>query len=300
MKHTAAVFSGGAFKITFLAGAAYEILSHETKPKFYIGTSSGAIVALLSAMEMRDKLIDIRDNIDFEKIWKRGKPNTFFGTLAAFFRILMGKTYLYNQSGLKDLIKEHISEKDFMDWKSNYKSPNCYVGISYPETSTEEFASLKKASYNDAIDLIMASTSMPFFTKAVNIDGRNGVDGGLLSHIGSYFAASKFNVSRLISVFSRTDEAMVYFKYPKKRLFRIFNIVKVIERIYRIWSREVSRFDEFEADCICKEKGIKHYKVFTDFELNENHYSVTKAEKLSWFMQGVKNTHKSLTNGYDF
>lgn len=290
---SAAVFSGGAFQITFLAGSAYYLLQ---KRKFdaFVGTSSGAIVSLICAINRKDLLIALRDEIDFDDIWVRGNPNTFWGYVYLIGRILMGKVYLYNQDGLLDLLKKYISKEEFDKWSSDENLPDCYVGVAYPESNTEDFISLKNITYENAIKAVHASASMPVYVKPVDLINQKTVDGGLLSHAGCEFTSKKLQPKEMITTYSRPNTNLPYYDYPKEGFLKIGNIINFIFRVYDIWVNMVSIYDEFEGDTNAKEYNIKRIKIFTNEKLSSSTYEVTEEEKEAWFQQGFENAKQKV------
>lgn len=271
--------SGGATKLSALYGAAEYICSSQ-EFDVYAGVSAGAIIAPFAAI----------GKFDIDEILFRATEDDIFKIEPKFglrniVRLIMGKS-LGHQGNLKDLIKEHFTEYEFSEMVRSGKEVLIGVSNFNAECIDKVFELLDicKMDYDNAIDTIYASTSIPFLTEGIN-GYRNGkqckfYDGGISAHIPSPYLAKNYNLDHIISVFSRPDKVELSSGYEGKEGF------ESITRSTEIMTHIISKNNERMTDEICDNKGIKHTKIFMPYKLTDETYPTGYSLFKSWYRVG--------------
>ncbi len=265
--------SGAAFKIPFLAGAVVKALDR-IDYQVYAGVSSGALIAAtLATNTFKHEGLKIILTFDESDVFKQN-PNTKWGKLKAALRTLSGKSYLFDQSKLRDTIKSIITKSEFYKYSSSLHAKSCYIGCVNEADAKQHFIDIKSLKYEHAIEVILASSSLPVLTQAVPYQGMSLVDGGVRSHIPSPWIAKNVDgLSHITSIYSRPREFdQINWSSTNKSLAR--GLVSRLLRVISILSWEVSKYDEHECDTTCEEKSITQVKVFAPHSLLQKLYDV--------------------------
>lgn len=320
----AALFmSGAAMKISFMAGAAINLIRKGTVFNTFVGISSGSILSFSLAVGKITETEDFMLKYTQKDVFKE-RPNSIKGMIMSFYRLITGKSYILDQSKLEETIKSVISQRDFDLWKDNPKSPDCYVGVVDMKNGEIKYFDLKNYTYDQSVKLVLASSSIPFFTKPVEMFNKVLVDGGNRDHIGSSNFLTDYNskYDRIYSIFSRPfhENNFEKWKLPKSSkkgviLFWLWalvyvtpeivpgedflslillglclkqvNIHKVLLRSIEIFNLETSLNDEKITDYICKEKGIEQVKIFAPYKLSSKTYDITPETSKKWYRMGI-------------
>lgn len=287
--------SGGGTKIPFLGASASRLITeYDYNFNTIVGVSAGAILSLPLAMGLHEEMKDMVISQTDKSIFKYS-PNTWLGKVVATLNVLSGKGYLLNDSRLAESIKSVVTKERFNKYKYNRKMATCYVVVVDIETGEELLVNLKTLSYDQAIEYVLASSSIPVYVGPRKINDRYLYDGGMRSHIGSYLYLKENgdNVKECVSIFSRANDLETYkWEYPKKKWFS-FNILKVLSRTIEIMNIEISKSDEYKADYYCDERGIKHHKIFAPFKLSNNPYENGKTLNMTMWKKGVEEVDKN-------
>ena len=289
--------SGGAFKIPFLAGAAIEASRLED---FSIlqGTSSGAIVALCIAAGRIEELERRVLTFGAKDVFRQN-PNKLGGKLRAFWRVMRGKEYLFDQSRLLETIKDVISKDDFEKYQNNVHSPDCYVGVSPKGKLYTKYINVKKLTYEMACRAVLASSSIPNATQEVFLNGEFLVDGGAHEHIGSHWLLRNHGdvLDELVCLYSRPsrhwlDENYVSWTSRKPKWFS-FAFFKDLLNSYEDAQLSNSMDEETKTMLFADSLGIKVRNIFAPNLLSEELYKATDREKARWLHLGRDAYYKS-------
>jgi len=208
MKNKVLFLSGGGTKIVFLASVALHLIrSKKLHFQHYVGVSAGSLISIMLAMRKYDELetsvLDTKTSDIF-----RYNPKSFIGTFLALWNVLSGKTYLYDDSALKNRLKKMITKDQFERYIKDPNTPKCYIICVDVNNGKELLIDIKKQNYYNAINYILASTAIPVFVGHKIVNGRKLYDGGLRSHIGAATWLRKHidQINECYSVYSRPQD----------------------------------------------------------------------------------------------
>lgn len=247
--------SGGATKITGLYGAVKCVYDNGINPDIITGVSAGSLLSLPVMLGKFSEIENILNNITLDTFFNE-KPVNEKGklTLGAKYRFITNKNYLGRQDNIIKLIKSVISTQDFYSFKEMNK--DIYVGAVSFNTGKRKYFKLSELTYGEYIKSVMASSAIPVFIPPVRISGEDYYDGGVRDHIGTHWALDNIeNITTCISIFSRPENIEL-------DNWNIDGVTSVLSRHEEIRNMEISKNDEILSDFICKEKGIKHIKIF--------------------------------------
>ena len=291
-------YSGAGFKIAHHAGVKYgESLLDPNKYKAvaYYGVSSGSIIQFAANISGVKKMAEKAVSFTSDDVFYQD-PLSFSGKVYAGVRLIAGRLYLYDQSKLEKTLRSVVSESDFLKWQNDEsKAPIFAVSVDF-ETAEVISHNLKFLTYSQAILAVMASSSIPVYTKPIELFGRQLVDGGVRTHCPSPLALSRHkDIDLCLSVFSRPEQ-LEHYKYnmPKEKLFSA-NALKIAGRVLDITNLDISESDARIADAVCKESNIEHIKIFTEELLGNGVYETTKEDNRNFYKLGLrqfKNTFK--------
>jgi len=269
--------SGGSTKISFLAGVAIGLHDrHEYDT--YVGTSSGAILAFCLANGKRFQVERKAMSFKITDVFK-DDPNSIKGKLKAIGRGLT-KNYLFDQSRLKETIRNVVDQYDFYKWRNQDSTPDALVCAVCVETGAIVLKDLKTVDYEEALDWVMASSSVPVFTKPILINGLHYADGGLREHLplASYLEEFYNQDDTIDAVFSRPKELNNVVKYPK-------GIIGMLRRSLTILNWEVSKNDEEVGH---NAYGMEINNYFAPKILIEGTYTTTLKQNRELFVIGKR------------
>ncbi len=251
--------SGGGFAIPGLAGATLELLESGIKPDIISGVSSGAIISFVVAGSS-NPIKAIKENIIGFKttdVFSR-PPFTKKGgiSISAIFSAIFNN-YLSKQDRLKDLLKSIVSIEEWEQYRTREGSMDCFSMSVDFVTGSRNFVNLKNYNYEDALELVLASSSIPVFVKPVYMDGKVLVDGGVRNHILTEWIMDNYKLEKSYSIFSRAKD---FKKIVKKE--KLKSIVQMLFRTIDIFENEISKSDEQLADLKADKLGIEHYNFY--------------------------------------
>jgi predicted acylesterase/phospholipase RssA len=261
MKRKILNISGGATKIAGLAGAIdYIVNEYNYKPTDITGISSGAILALPVAMNKWNEIRTLTTSFTLDDIFDKkpiSKNNKI--TFNAILRALSGKLSFGTQNNLKTTLERVITPLDFFHYQNDEQYPNCYIGSVDFKTGARKVFNLKnkEITYDNFLDLVNASASIPLAVEPVYFNNYILYDGGVRNHILSTWALENIeNIEFSISVFSRPKEIVDILenKWDPKSVIDVFN------RYIAITNIEISKSDEENEKLLVKLLSKKgHY-----------------------------------------
>jgi predicted patatin/cPLA2 family phospholipase len=275
MKRKILNISGGATKIAGLAGATdYIINEYGYKPTDITGVSSGAILTLPIALGKWDEIRNLTTSFSLDDIFDKkpvNKKNRI--TLNSVLRVLSGKTSLGTQNNLKKTISKIVTPLDFFHYQNDEKYPDCYVGSVDFKTGSRKVFNLKNKTitYDDYLELVNSSASIPLAVEPVYFNDYTLYDGGVRNHILSTWSLENIeNIESTISVFSRPKEIkeILGTKWDPKNILDVFN------RYISITNIEISKSDEENEKLLVKllskkDNKISLKQVFTPYVIKE-------------------------------
>jgi predicted acylesterase/phospholipase RssA len=268
--------SGGSTKILGFYGLLEDL---EYNPDIIIGVSAGAILSLpiacnkLKSETFRNILFNLKYSHFFDK--SPVKENGEF-RWTSLLRIIMGKKSLGTQNNLVKTLKSIISQEDYSNFLISGKI--VYVTCVDLKTGKPKYFKLNNYKYEDALILINASASIPIFTEPVKFGKYELVDGGLRDHNASHYILKKYQITKLISLYSRPKDHVLSY-------VRTFNILSILERVIDTMSLEISINDEMLESELCLKNNIE-YKAFHLPLLTKSLYDINKERLYKLYLSG--------------
>lgn len=275
--------SGASTKISFIAGAAIEILKNKQyRPDVIIGISAGAILTVPLALGLYDEIAKVVKNFSLDDIFSI-KPITTKGgfSIIGILRLLFGKSSFGEQEHLKDLLSKIITKELFEKYVSG-DYPTIFIGAVDFKSGSRTYFEIKKLSYLDYLDAIMASSSIPGFVESVEIGGNYYYDGSVRDYIGSHWGFENLDITENISIYSRPENYNI-----SDLLWKPKNIYTVLVRSIEIMQLEISKNDEALEKSLAEKKGINNKIIYTPFSLDSEMYKIDKILLDTWFQLGV-------------
>ncbi len=218
----------------------------------YIGTSTGALIALLLACKKYDELVEGYSTITNRQVYGLLRPFNKNGSwssrsLLKLWRLGPFASYFYDISkDLEKRVRKYFTKEDFEKLRRDkIEVIVCIEDLGHQNDKPEYVSVLDPSlTYDDFVRCVIASAAIPGFAKPVDIFGFKKVDGGWNEPIPTSIIAERYSQDH-IEIFlthSIRDEHPIYnpirgaFKIIKM-LFRrlsdagINNRVKCLERL---------------------------------------------------------------------
>lgn len=259
MKHLG--LSGAGFAIPGIAGAAYELIQRGYKPDIISGVSSGAILGFiltysndpLSVIENNITNFTAKDVFDTPPLNNKGRL-TFMGIFN-----LITKGYFSTKGALEKTLMKYVTEEEFYCKQNNFNTPDFYVLCVDLIKGKRIVKNLRDLNYQEAVSTVVASASIPLFTKPLKTDENLLVDGGVRNHILTPWILENFNITETWSVYSRPKD---FFK--EVQLNDVSSSIEVLIRVVEIMQFELSKSDEQISELLCTKKGLTNNCIYLD------------------------------------
>lgn len=229
-----ALISGGGDYIAFTIG---RLKALGKKYDTVIGTSAGALIAPFVALGLISRAEAAIANITPEKIFnvnpfnKRGHVKIF----KSLARLAIGKRTIGENKNLPKLIREFYKIEDHRALIVSGKKVYVTVCNSQKADYPAEIICLNKCNYDDAINYMWASASVPLVCSLVKIGEYEYMDGGTTSNIPIDFLL-RMGIKK-IDAFIHSLEPQNEIKTPIKNVFHM------VGRALK-WQRQKVQFDE--------------------------------------------------------
>lgn len=256
--------SGGGANIGGLYAMAKTVISKGYIPDIYTGTSSGAILSLLMAMnkfedlEQQVRVFTHKDFFSVSPLNKKGKINIFL----TVWRILIGKISIGEQDSLKSRLHEIISDDDWVKFRQS-GTRVLITAIDYNQAVRYSKEVNKCLNKTQAIDMIAGSSAMPIFTAGQQYGRFHLFDGGVVDHSPANIAFDMYDdIQEAVILYSRPANGKVFKTMQKKTMLNI------LTRTMDIMSNEISLTDQQIEKDKMKQKGtINRGQYFLDSPL---------------------------------
>ncbi len=229
-----ALISGGGDYISFTIG---RLKALKKDYDIVIGTSAGALIAPFVALGYINRAELAISSITPKKVFnvnpfnKKGNIKIF----NALWRLAIGKRTIGENTNLPKLIKEFYKIEDHRDLIISGKKVYVTVCNSNKADYPAEIICLNNCNYNDAVNYMWASASVPVVCSLVKIGNFEYMDGGTTLNIPIDFLM-KMGVKKM-DVFIHDTEPENEFKPPVK------NVFNTVGRILK-WQRQKVQYDE--------------------------------------------------------
>ena len=227
------VLEGGAMRGVYTAGVLDTFLDENIKVDGIIGVSAGALFGVNYVSKQRGR------TIRYNKIFINDKRYISFKSLIKTGNII-NKEFAYYKLPFE---LDKFDEKEFEKANIPY-----YAVITNVETGEAEYPLITNCETQ--IEELRASSSMPFVSKIVEIDGKKYLDGALADSI-PYEKMIELGYDKIIVVLTRDINYRkkkrsplmantIYRKYPK--------LVKKINNRYKMYNDSITRLKELEKE----------------------------------------------------
>ncbi len=264
--------SGGGLKIRGIAEVWNREVEKNGMPNIFSGVSASSILTLPFAVGKKDEVLKLVENVSFKTIFsKRPIFNNNFPTPYAIKNILLGKHYIGEMGNLYKNLSKIVTLDDYLDYISSDK-PICLVMATRYSDNKKVVFDLKNdnLTYHEALNCIIASSSIAGIVPPIEIKGEFYYDGGYRDHTIGAYVLKNYDITNFVSVFSRPyylsrkDDNLNEREYafnlggnePPK------NIIEAISWGWDSHMSEVSLGDEIEQREICKKKGVSIKQYF--------------------------------------
>ena len=210
-KHTALVLEGGGMRGVFTSGVLDWMIDHDITFPYLVGVSAGSSNALSFASHQRGRakytFADLqveRHYLGMRNIWRH--------------RSIMDMDLLYRE------LPETLWPYDYEAYRTN---PMRVESVATDCLTGEAVYLEEKEDATRIIDIVRASSSLPFVCPIANVDGRPMLDGGIADSIPLQRAIDQ-GYEHIIVVLTRHKEyrkeekkvripSFIYARYPKLR-----------------------------------------------------------------------------------
>ena len=292
--------SGASTKVAGLAGACdflYNVYGY--RPTDITGISSGALLSLPIVLRKWEAIRELTQTLTLDDIFDRKPLNEDNKTtFNAKFRVITGKSSLGTQNNLKDTLKRMVSFEDYDRYqKGDY--PNIWVSSVDFVTGSRYIKNIKDKSltYDDYINIINASASIPLAVEGVKIDDMILFDGAVRNHILSVWSLKNINnIVESVSVFARPEDYTN--TLPKNWTDK--NILSVFDRYSSMSVIEISKRDEVEENLLVElmnvknKTKIKHNQIFIP-NVMEGMYDTNPNRLRNLYTSGFKSAANKFT-----
>lgn len=281
-------FSGGAIKINALIESLNELLLSGVRPDLMAGVSSGSLVTLSYVTgNLSDVTEFIKRNLGLRVIFSKWnspvtpecKPNL----LSIVPKLIQGKSYIGKMDNLEKNIKKLISKESFDNYVKSKDAIDAYVVATNARTRRLKYWNLKDLSYEKAVKVVIASSSIATQTNPIEIDGEIYLDGGHKSHnAASYIIKEKKinNIDELISVYS-IDEPNLFLGEEKK----YNSITNAFEFLFDCGFEETTISDQLQEQDLSQDIGFDYYPIYIK-KFNDSAYTITDEARKQGFIEG--------------
>lgn len=220
------VLEGGAMRGMFTAGVLDIFIDNDIKADGVIGTSAGALFGVNYLSKQRGRAIRYNKKYACESRYMGVKSLITTGNI-------INKQFAYYDVPLKlDVFDQDTFAQSGVDF---------YATITNVETGEAEY--VKITDIFEQMEILRATSAMPFVSQMVEVDGRKYLDGGIADSI-PVEKCKELGYDKIIVVLTRTPE------YRKKKSGA--SLAHAVYRRYpKLADRIANRYAEYN-DCIEK------------------------------------------------
>lgn len=259
------------------------------KPNILSGISVGSIISMLYACILEglltwDQVKDIFFTLKPEDVFSV-HPYGYKGSYRGIKSFIDKDVHsLGKQDTLDKTFSKLVTKELFEAYKYSKTSPDIYVGYVDYRLGDLVVKNLKDQIYNDAMNIIKASSHVPVATEAVKMFNSYCFDGGLIDHCisGSVIDLYENKITHNINIFSRPNGN--YLELPD---WEPENVLTVGKRTIEIGISRISRDDERYINLACKHYNIKNYSIYLPTVL-DNMYDFKQSNLYRLYLAGKK------------
>lgn len=225
------VLEGGAMRGMYTAGVLDTFLDNDIKVDGIIGTSAGVLFGVNYPSKQRGRVIR------YNKKYCKDKRYMGLHSLLTTGNIINKEFSFYEVPFKLDIFDDKTFNESGIDF---------YATISNIETGEAEYVKLD--SILDQMEVLRATSAMPFVSEIVEIDGKKYLDGGVTDAI-PVDKCKELGYDKIIVVLTRVKEyrkkksndflaKIMYRKYPK--------LIEAMNRKYQLYNDTVERIIDSE------------------------------------------------------
>lgn len=282
----ALVISGGGSKGAFAGGVA-QYLIEELKRDYqlYIGTSTGSLLVSHLALRKIEKIKEVYTSVTNDHIFdvcpfvvkqKYGSQNIAINHFNVVMNFLRGRKTFGESHNLKKLIKETLTEEEFLILKQT--TTDVVVTVSNLSLSQVEYKSLKAFDYEEFVDWIWISCNYTPFMSLVKKNGCEYADGGLGSMVPIEEAINR-GATQVDAIILQT-ETNQFNRLPSKNAFSLLTSMFAF-MLDRIESQNI-RIGKFSAS---HNNAIINF-YYAPTVLTTNSLIFNKEKMTKWWQSG--------------
>lgn len=253
-KNTGLVLEGGGMRGVFTSGVLDAFMKYNLYFPYVVGVSAGACNAMsyISRQPRRARI----SNIDYLSKYD------YIG-----LRHLVTQGCIFDQKLLYDTFPNKLLPYDFdtyFKYSSTFEcvATNCLTGGAeyLQETSDRQ----------RALDMVRASSSLPYVSKIVNIDGVPMLDGGIVDSIPVLRSIERGHLTNVVVLTrnkgwrddskDRKESNLIYKNYPRLRV--------VLSRRHEVYNQQLQLIDDLEEAgkiiCIRPERPLEVGRMTRD------------------------------------
>ena len=249
-----------------------------------VGTSTGALIAPLAAMNKIDLLKRAYTNVTNEDIYnvnpfviENGKVKSI-KTWNAIWRILQGKESLGETKRLRETIENFLPEKIYRQLQETEKQ--VLVAVTNLNKQRVEYKANYLNGREDFMDWMWASACVPVFMSLVEKDGADYVDGGLVDHNPIHLLFER-SCKSIDAIMLRPKMKVPNFSQNK-------NILNVIMHSIGTMVHEISQDDAEIAELMALKYDVEINFYYMPEELTSNSFVFNKKEMTQWWEHGYQ------------
>ena len=225
------VLEGGAMRGMYTAGVLDTFLDNDIKVDGIIGTSAGVLFGVNYPSKQRGRVIR------YNKKYCKDKRYMGLHSLLTTGNIINKEFSFYEVPFKLDIFDDKTFNESGIDF---------YATISNIETGEAEYVKLD--SILNQMEVLRATSAMPFVSEIVEIDGKKYLDGGVTDAI-PVDQCKELGYDKIIVVLTRVKEyrkkksndflaKIMYRKYPK--------LIEAMNRKYQLYNDTVERIIDSE------------------------------------------------------
>jgi len=275
---TCLVLEGGAMRGLYTAGVLDAFLDNDVKVDALVGVSAGALFGVNYVSKQRGR------TLRYNKKYIKDKRYMSLRSLITTGNIV-NKEFAYYEIPFK---LDKFDEKTFEKAKIDF-----YAVITNVETGEAEYPLITNCEKQ--IETLRASSSMPFVSKMVEIDGKNYLDGALADSV-PYEKMIEMGFDRIIVVLTRDIDyrkkkrnpliaKMFYHKYP--------NLVERINNRYKMYNDSIDKLN-------VKEKKKEIFVLRPSKDLHVKRIEKNKEKLQAMYDLGISDASKQIKKIKEF
>jgi predicted patatin/cPLA2 family phospholipase len=286
----ALVVSGGGSKGSFAGGIIEFLKEGGSDWELYAGTSTGALIIPMVALNQISDLKRAYTSITPEKIFKL---NPFFIKSINNGEIKFGinhfsiaKNLIFNKSkslgdssNLRKTLEEFLNEDSYNTLRDSDKE--VIISVTNLTTESVEFKSIHSETYSDFLDWMWASGSATPFMSIVEKNGYDYVDGGVLRFIPL--------IEAIQSGATEIDAIILMQEYEDSKIEKVRNVLHLMSKMIKLFlvsrKREDSDLDKLHKS-INDDREIKLNLYYTPRKMTNNPYIFDTETMKSWWNEG--------------